>query len=117
MLPMTIGFGASAPGGNAPMALAVTLDLERIAHSFARLMDDRAGSADGRVKVYNDAGRPLATCPLRDPAPAEPPTDSAIIAGVHGGFEFIAADGRLGCSATPARRRAAQSMPPRWSPM
>jgi len=93
VLPMAMHGGGSSLGNPAAI-LGATLDLERIAENFIRVIDDTARSADGRIEVYDYGGRLLATYPPRPDAPAEPPMNLALMSDPHGSFEFISTGGR-----------------------
>ena len=94
VLPMALRATGPTSGPNPPAVLGATLDMERIGQSFTRLLTEQARAADGRMKVHDAAGRLLATYPPRPGATIEPPLPADLVAGTHGSFEIVAADGR-----------------------
>lgn len=94
VLPMAFRATAPAQGLNPPAVLGATLDLERIGRCFSTILTEQARAADGRMKVYDAAGRMLATYPPRPGAPQELPLDSYLVAAKHGSFDLVGADGR-----------------------
>jgi len=94
VLPVAMRLERPPLGDEGPAMIAATLDLARVADSVTRALTQDERAADGRVKLFDMAGKPLITYPERSVAHPDVTLPDWALERSAGIFDFVAADGR-----------------------